>query len=88
MESTPTPVTSSDISKPDDNNYKYIDNICVYTDPNTNKEYTWNKEKNTWIEKGFENYEFDEILKTYKYIDKHSSKYFYYKFLIFIIVSN
>lgn len=87
METTLTPSTS-DISKPDVNNDKHIDNISVYTDPNTKKEYTWNKEQNKWIEKGFENYEFDEILKTYKYVDKQTSKYFYYKFLIFIIVSN
>lgn len=73
MESVPTSDVSADISKPDDNNYKYIDDVCVYTDPNTKKEYTWNKEKNTWIEKGFENYEYDEILKTYKYVDKHTN---------------
>lgn len=74
MDSISSSVTS-DISNSNDSNYKYIDDVCIYTDPNTQKEYIWNKEKNTWIEKGFENYEYDENQKTYKYIDKQTSIY-------------
>lgn len=73
MESISSPVTPDVLNS--DSNYKYIDDVCVYTDPKTKKEYTWNKEKNTWVEKGFENYEFDDIHKTYKYIDKQTSKH-------------
>jgi hypothetical protein len=76
MESISTSVAPN-ISNSDDGNYKYIDDVCVYTDPNTKKEYTWNKEKKKWIEKGFENYEYDEIRKTYKYVDKQTSMYHY-----------
>lgn len=74
MEPISTPV-SPDIQTPNasDSNYKYIDDVCIYTDPNTKKEYSWNKEKNKWVEKGFENYEYDEIHKTYKYVDKQTS---------------
>jgi len=71
MESISSPVTPDVLNS--DSNYKYIDDVCVYTDPKTKKEYTWNKEKNTWVEKGFENYEFDDIHKTYKYIDKQTN---------------
>jgi len=74
MESISTTVPP-DIPNSDDSNYKYIDGVCFYTDPSTKKEYTWNKEKGTWAEKGFENYEYDEICKTYKYIDKQKSIY-------------
>lgn len=72
MESIPTSV-ATDNPDSNDSNYKYIDNVCFYTDPNTKKEYTWNKEKKSWVEKGLENYEYDEIHKTYKYIDKQTS---------------
>lgn len=72
MESN-SPSVTPDVSKLNDNNYKYIDDVCIYTDPKTKKEYTWNKEKNIWIEKGFENYEYDEKKKTYKYFDKQTS---------------
>ena len=74
MESISTSVPP-DIPNSDDSNYKYIDGVCFYTDPSTKKEYTWNKEKGTWAEKGFENYEYDEICKTYKYTDKQTSIY-------------
>lgn len=77
MDSSSTSIPP-DIPNYDDSNYKYIDGVCFYTDPNTKKEYTWNKEKKTWTEKGFENYEYDEILKTYKYIDKQTSNYVLY----------
>lgn len=72
MESISTP-TAPDDQKSSDNNYKYVDDICIYTDPNTKKEYTWDKEKSTWIEKGFENYQYDELHKTYKYVNKETS---------------
>lgn len=75
MDSSPPLAAPANVSNLDDSNYKYIDDVCIYTDPNTKKEYTWNKEKSTWIEKGFENYEYDEIYKTYKYVDKQTSKY-------------
>jgi len=75
MESIPTSDAPANISNSDDSNYKYIDDVCIYTDPNTKKEFVWNKEKSTWIEKGFENYEYDEIYKTYKYVDKQTSNY-------------
>lgn len=74
--SASVPAPAADVSNSNDNNYKYIDDVCIYTDPNTKKEYTWNKEKNSWIEKGFENYEYDEIKKTYKYTEKETSNYF------------
>jgi len=72
MESIPKSV-APDNPNTNDSNYKYIGDVCIYTDTTTKKEYTWNKEKNTWIEKGFENYEYDEIRKTYKYVDKETS---------------
>ncbi|XP_022170873.1 HIV Tat-specific factor 1 [Myzus persicae] len=72
MESISTSVPP-DIPNSDDSNYKYIDGVCFYTDPSTKKEYTWNKEKSTWAEKGFENYEYDEICKTYKYTDQQTN---------------
>lgn len=75
MESITTSPTPNIPDNSNDSHYKYIDNVCIYTDPNTQKEYSWNKEKNKWIEKGFENYEYDEIHKTYKFIDKQTSKY-------------
>lgn len=81
MDSSSTSVPP-DIPNSDDSNYKYIDGVCFYTDPNTKKEYTWNKEKKTWAEKGFENYEYDEILKTYKYTDKQTSNYVLYTLVI------
>lgn len=71
-ESTSTP-TAPDTQCSNDSNYKYVDDVCIYTDPNTKKEYTWNKEKKTWTEKGFENYQYDELRKTYKYVDKETS---------------
>lgn len=75
MESISTPDVSN-IPNTNDDNYKYVDDVCIYTDPNSKKEYSWNKEKNKWIEKGFENYEYDELHKTYKYVDKKTSKHF------------
>lgn len=78
MESIPTTDTSN-IPNANDDNYTYVDDVCIYTDPDSKKEYTWNKEKNKWIEKGFENYEYDEIHKTYKYVDKNTSIYTYHK---------
>lgn len=74
MESVSTSVPPAETPKPNDNDYKYVDGVCIYTDPNTKKEYSWNKETNKWVEKGFENYEYDEIHKTYKYADKQKSK--------------
>jgi len=73
MESIPISVAPENQNFSD--SYKYIGDVCIYTDPTTKKEYIWNKEKNTWIEKGFENYEYDEIRKTYTYVDKQTSMY-------------
>ncbi|XP_050431749.1 HIV Tat-specific factor 1 [Adelges cooleyi] len=73
METTSTSEEPKSIERTDSSNYKYVDNVCIYTEPNSKKEYTWDKEKNTWIENGFENYEFDDIHKTYTYTDKQTN---------------